>query len=130
MRVKVWTLAIVMSVMLLGCSADEVIRVGTPTYHEGTGTLSIYFETEITDVDAVAAVRKIVVNSKDIEQPIDLSDEPDLFFSLDRPKEGISEIRRSMWFEADGSAVLYNESTGYSTVTKEQTIELKSLLER
>lgn len=53
--------------------------------------------------------------------------EPETFFSLDRPKEGVSEIRRYIWYKDDSSAVLYNGGSNYSTLTKEQTDELKNV---
>ncbi|MCT8137991.1 hypothetical protein H1D32_09620 [Anaerobacillus sp. CMMVII] len=56
--------------------------------------------------------------------------EAEAFFSLDIPKEGISEIRRYIWYLGDGSAVLYYTATGYSALNREQTIELKNILEQ
>ena len=112
--------------MLFGCSPDEIIRVGTPFHNNGTD--GVKFHDEITDTETITSLRTLIKNAKDIEEPNDLTKEPEVFFSLDKPKEGISEIRRYIWYQDDGSAVLYNEATGYSILTKKQTIELKNIL--
>lgn len=112
--------------MLLGCSAAEVIKVGHPFNEKGTE--GVRFHTEITDKEAITKLRTIIDQSKGIDK-LNMGNEADAFFQLDRPDEGISEIRRYIWFQDDGSAVLYDEGSNYSTLTKEQTLELRSVLE-
>ncbi len=112
--------------MLFACSSDEVIRIGTP--HNSEGTTWVKFSNEITDSEVIHKVRTIVENSQGIDKPILIEVKADVFFQLNNPSKGISEIDRYIWFQEDGSAILYNEAVGYSTLTKEQTLELKSIL--
>ncbi|MFF2449622.1 hypothetical protein ACFVSW_21500 [Neobacillus sp. NPDC058068] len=123
----IWILTtIVMSMMLLGCSADEVIRVGTPYNYKGTD--GVKFDTEITNSEAISKLRTIINHSKEIEKPDGIENLADVYFSLDRPKEGIGEIVRYMWYQDDGSSIL-SSGDYYYTLTKEQTGELKGILE-
>ncbi|WP_138420857.1 hypothetical protein [Aquibacillus sediminis] len=112
--------------MLLGCSADEVIKVGSPFNDEGTE--GVKFNNEITDEEAITKLRTIIDNSKGIDKP-SIENEAEAFFQLDRPDESVSEIRRYIWFQDNGSAVLFDGGSNYSILTKEQTLELKSILE-
>lgn len=119
----IWILTIiVMSVMLLGCSADEVIMVGTPSDGE------VKLDKEITNSEAISKLRTIINDSKSIVKPDRIESLADVYFSLDRPKDSVMEITRYMWYQDDGSAILYHGDY-YYTLTKEQTNELKGILE-
>lgn len=123
MKKFIWIASLFTSLMLFGCSADELIRVGTPV--EG----GIEFDFEITDSEIISQVRTLIKEEwREIEKPEGLSDIAEAFFSLDRPKEGVAEIWRYVWYEEDGTSVLFDEFQYYS-LTKSQTEELKQLLE-
>jgi hypothetical protein len=125
----IWILTtIFMSLVLIGCSADVLIRVGTPYNYKGTDGVK-FDKNEITNSGAIAKLRKIIKNSKEIEKPNVVENVAEVFFSLDRPKDSLSEIRRYIWYQDDGSSILYDGDSGYSTLTKEQTNELKRILE-
>lgn len=115
-----------MSMMLLGCSVDEVIRVGTPYNYKGTD--GVKFDTEITKSETISKLRTIIENSKEIEKPNSIEDVADVFFQLDNPKDGVSQIRRYIWYQDDGGSILSGDDYYYS-LTKEQTDELKGILE-
>lgn len=118
-----------MALILFGCSAEEVIRVGTPFNHNGNE--GVEFHNEITDSESITNLREIIDKVKEIEEPNDINKEPKIFFSLDRPKEGISEIRFYMWDEDDGSVILYNDgSNSYFTLTENLSNELKGIIEQ
>lgn len=111
-----------MSVMLLGCSTKEVIRVGTPLDGE------VKLDTEITNSEAISKLRTIINDSERLEKVDNIDRLADVYFSLDRPKEAVMEIVRYMWYQDDGSAIL-SHGDYYYTLTKEQTDELKGILE-
>ena len=118
-----------MSVIILGCSASEVIRVGTP-FNEN-GTEGINFDKEIKDSESIEALRAIIRNVREIEEPKDLDNEPETFFSLDSPKEGIVELWLYVFYQDDGSSILYNDGANiYFALSEEQTNELSSILEQ
>ncbi|MCE7793821.1 hypothetical protein K8O68_15600 [Salipaludibacillus sp. CUR1] len=112
--------------MLLGCSADEVIRVGNPFSNEGNE--GVTFNNEITDEEAINKLRTLIQNSQNTDKP-NMENEADAFFQLDRPNKNVSEVRRYIWFQDDGGAVLFDGGSNYSTLTKAQTLELKDILE-
>lgn len=115
--------------MIVGCTKEEVLRVGTP--FNDNGDEGVKFHSDITDSASIAAVREIIKDENDMEEPKDLGKVADIFFSLDRPKESTSEIRRYVWYRDDASSILYSEgSSNYSALTKEQTNELKRILEQ
>jgi hypothetical protein len=122
-------LILVLSVIFSGCSASEVIRVGTP-FNEN-GTEGINFEKEIKDSESIEALREIIRNVREIEEPNDLESEPEAFISLDRPKEGVAELWLYVLYQDDGSSILYNDgSNSYFSLSKEQTKELRSIIEQ
>ncbi|MCT8137990.1 hypothetical protein H1D32_09615 [Anaerobacillus sp. CMMVII] len=61
---------LVLSALLLGCSVDEVIQVGTPFYNNGTS--GVHFHNEITDSEAITSLRNLINNAKDVEEPSEL----------------------------------------------------------
>lgn len=118
-----------MLVIFSGCSASEVIRVGTPFKEIGTG--GIKFDKEIKDSESIEALRALIKEVSEIEEPKDLDSGPDTFFSLDRPKEGIAELWLYIFYQDDGSSILYNDGANiYFALSKEKTNELRSILEQ
>lgn len=112
----------------MGCSINEVIRVGTP-FNDKRGE-GVEFHTEVTDREAITKVRTIINSLEEIEEPQYLKDIPDAFISLDRLAESVSEIRRYIWYQDDGSAILYVDGgSKYYKMTKQQHNELKRILE-
>ena len=104
-----------------------MINVGTPYNYKGTD--GVKFESEITNSEVISKLRTIINGSENIEKTNNIEYVADVFFSLDRPKEGISEIRRYIWYQSDGSAILSDDMSNYYTLNKEQTKELKRILE-
>ena len=120
---------LILSVMAIGCTKEEVLKVGTPFIDDGGE--GIKFHSDITDSASIGTLREILNNEDDVEKPKDLGEVADTFFSLDKPKEGIAEIRRSVWYQDDASSILYSEGADiYSALTAEQTNELKRILEQ
>ena len=110
-----------------GCSSDEVIKVGTP--FNDNGTTGVKFNKEIRDSESIVRLRTLIDKEQDIEKQTNLNNEPETFFSLDRPMDSVSEFMRYIWYHDDGSAILYNRGSDiYSTLTQKQTNELKSIL--
>ncbi|MCM3745180.1 hypothetical protein M3193_13655 [Sporosarcina luteola] len=129
MKKFIWiVLFLILPVIFSGCSSsDEVIRVGTPV----NGIEGIKINKEIKDSESIEALRAIIRKRTEIEEPKDLDSEPDTFFSLDRPKEGIAELWLYVYYQDDGSSILSNDGVnGYFALSKEQTNELRSILEQ
>lgn len=125
-----------LSFTLAGCAAgEEVLRVGTP-FQDGE-TNGVEFHTDITDSDLVTDLRDVISREKETEKPADLEAKADTFFTLDLPQEGVAEIRRYVWFLADGSSLLTHEDPADSVeddrdfymLAAEQTQELKRIIE-
>ncbi len=115
--------------MVVGCAKKEVLRVGTPFNDDGSE--GVKFHRDITDSASIEALRELIKNAGDMEEPKSLGEVADTFFSLDRPKEGIAETQRYVWYQVDASSILYSEgSDTYSTLTAKQTKELKKILEQ
>lgn len=53
--------------LLLGCSPDEVSRVGTP-FNEN-GSEGVIFDKDITDSESIESLREVIKKLKDIEEP-------------------------------------------------------------
>ena len=120
---------LIMLTMLSGCSANEVIRVGTP-FNEN-GDEGIEFNKEITDSDSIEALRGIIDKVEEIEEPHDLNKEHETFFSLDRPKEGIAEMWLYVFYQDDGSSILYNDGADvYFALSKKETTKLRSIIDQ
>lgn len=133
----VWTVVILsFTGLLVGCAEKEIIRVGTPFTDEEGGE-GVNFHREITDSKSIGALRKIVENAHEVDKPEELVKESALFFALDRPKEGVSEIRRFVYFPDDGSAILYRDGVSgadgfpdqYFIVDEQETNKLKRILQ-
>lgn len=121
--------------MAIGCSEEEIVRVGTPFNDEGT--TGAEFNTGFTDSETISEFRAIIKMEEKIEPPKELSPVADLVLTLDKPEESVSELWRYIWYMDDGSAVLSNRENAvaeedvqeFYTLNEEQTKELKSILE-
>lgn len=129
-------LAACLSVMMaIGCSEEEIVRVGTPFNDEGT--TGAEFNTGFTDSETISELRKIFKMEEKIEPPKELPAVADLVLTLDKPEESVSELWRYIWYMDDGSAVLSNRENSvaledeqeFYALNEEQTKELKSILE-
>lgn len=96
--------AISLAIMLVGCGNKEVLNIGKPLQYEGEEEVD--FEKEITEAKTIDTVRELIQESEEIEAPETYNKDEALFFSLDRPKEGVSEMRRYLYIQNDGSSVL------------------------
>lgn len=111
-------------VLFSGCSAAEVIRVGTPVNETG-----ISFETEIKDTESIKAIRTIIRDAREIDEPKDFDRKPDTFFSLERRKESIAEMWFYVFYQDNDSSILYNDGANiYFTLSKQETNELRSII--
>ncbi|MCM3759026.1 hypothetical protein M3197_16425 [Sporosarcina aquimarina] len=109
-----------------GCSADEGIRIGTPV-----NRTEISFEMEIKDAESIEALRMIIKEAREIEEPKDFDRKPDTFFTLERRKEGISEMWFYVFYQEDGSSILYNDgANSYFTLSKQETNELRDIIDQ
>lgn len=132
-----WLVAIfILCVTLTGCSSDEeVIRIGDPFLEEGTSGVEIH--TDITEPDVVKKLRDIINSEKETKRPDNLIAQADTFFTLDIPKDSVSEIWRYVWYQENGSAILSNEdivddstdNQKFYALTAEQATELKGIIE-
>lgn len=121
--------------MAIGCSEEEIVRVGTPFNDEGT--TGAEFDTGFTDSETISELRAIIKMEEKIEPPKELSPVADLVLTLDKPEESVSELWRYIWYMDDGSAVLSNRENAvaeedvqeFYALNEEQTKELKSILE-
>lgn len=133
----IWTALILsFAVLFAGCAKKEVIRAGTPFNDTERGE-GVEFYNEITDPTSIETLKEISENAEEIDKPKELKGKPEIFYSLDRPNEGTSEIRRYVYFQDDGSSILYSDSAGGSTelsdayfrLNENQTTELKKVLQ-
>ncbi|WP_210468388.1 hypothetical protein [Sporosarcina sp. 6E9] len=103
--------------------------MGTPFNENGIEGVKIH--SDITDSASIEALREIIKDEVNIEEPKDLGEVADTFFSLNRLKESISEIQRYVWYQDDASSILYSDGADiYTALTMEQTNELKRILEQ
>jgi len=121
--------------MVIGCSEEEIVRVGTPFNDEGT--TGAEFNTGFTDSETISELQAIIEMEEKIKPPKELAPVADLVLTLDKPEENVSELWRYIWYMDDGSAVLSNRESAspredeqeFYTLDEEQTMELKSILE-
>jgi|GEM_PF-2889636 len=119
-------------VIMMGCSEEEVVRVGTP--FDNGGTTGAEFNTGFTDSETISELRKIIEMEEKIAPPNELAPVADLVLTLDKPEENVSELWRYIWYMDDGSAVLSNrgnaveEEQEFYALNEEQTKELKNIL--
>lgn len=126
--------AISLAIMLVGCGNKEVLNIGKPLQYEGEEEVD--FEKEITEAKTIDTVRELIQESEEIEAPETYNKDEAVFFSLDRPKEGVSEMRRYLYIQNDGSSVLKAEGQKgsddfpdrYYALNEEQTTVLLNLL--
>lgn len=132
MKKWTWVLLIIsFTMMLAGCTKEAVIEVGTPFEDDGGSGVNIH--TEITDAKMVERLRDIMAEAKEIDEPEDFDKDSQLFFSLNRPKEGVAEIMRHVYLQNDGQSILtiegYEGPESYFTLDEKQTNELKDILQ-
>lgn len=135
-KIKLLIATALLTASLTGCSSEgEVIRIGEPYLKDETS--GVKFHTDVTDPDAIAALRDLVSTEKETEKPEDLLAQADTSFILDIPEEGVLEIWRYVWYQEDGSAILSNEDLvanvkdyqKFYMLAAEQTEELKGIIE-
>lgn len=122
-------------ILIIGCSEEEMVRVGTPFNDEGT--TGAEFHTRFTDSETISELQTLIEMEEKIEPPKELPAVADLVLTVDKPEENVSELIRYVWYLDDGSAVLSNrenvmaitEEQEFYALNQEQTNELKSILE-
>lgn len=136
MNKYIWLVVILsFSVILAGCATGEVLRIGTPFTDEGGEGVNFY--NEITDSKAIGSLRDIVKNADEIDRPKELKKESDVFISLDETQKGITEIQRYIYYQEDGSSILFADGVSgsdgfpdrYFILNEKQTTELKNVLQ-
>lgn len=123
------------AIFLSACSSNEVIRVGVP-FTDGI-TEGVLFKKDINDRASIVTLRTILHNETEVESFDRLSIEPQAVFTIDRPEEGVQEVRRFVWYRDNGGAIMSNERNVLShkenqeffRLTAEQTQELKEILQ-
>lgn len=124
-----------MTIMLSACTHNEVVRVGVP-FTDGL-TEGVHFQKDIKDRASIVSLKTILKNEKELESLDRLSIEPQAVFTIDRPDDGVQEVRRFVWYRDNGRAVMSNERNVLShkenqeffRLTAEQTQELKKILQ-
>lgn len=121
MKKRLLTIILVGVLALSGCSANEVLRIGTPT-KDGAELHS-----ETTNSEAITTFRTIIQQAEEIEEPTRLKDIADVVVFLNRPKEGIAEVNGYIWYEEDETAVLLRDPQ-YYMLDEKQTKLLKEII--
>lgn len=124
-----------MAVVLSACTHNEVIRVGVP-FSDGL-TEGVHFQKDISDRASIVSLRTILQNETELESLDRLSVEPQAVFTIDRPDDGVQEVRRFVWYRDNGRAIMSNERNVLShkenqeffRLTAEQTQDLKKILQ-
>lgn len=124
-----------MAIMLSACTHNEVIRVGVP-FTDGM-TEGVHFQKDIKDRASIVSLRTILQNETELESLDRLSIEPQAVFTIDRPDDGVQEVRRFVWYRDNGRAIMSNERNVLShkenqeffRLTAEQTQDLKKILQ-
>ncbi|WP_434399841.1 hypothetical protein M1Q06_12630 [Planococcus sp. 11815] len=124
-----------MAIVLSACTNNEVIRVGVP-FTDGL-TEGVHFQKDISDRASIVSLRTILQNETELESLDWLSVEPQAVFTIDRPDDGVQEIRRFIWYRDNGRAIMSNERNVLShkenqeffRLTAEQTQDLKKILQ-
>ncbi|RLJ90688.1 hypothetical protein DFR62_0836 [Planococcus citreus] len=126
---------IAMAIVLSACTHNEVIRVGVP-FSDGL-TEGVHFQKDISDRASIVSLRTILQNETELESLDRLSVEPQAVFTIDRPDDGVQEVRRFVWYRDNGRAIMSNERNVLShkenqeffRLTAEQTQDLKKILQ-
>lgn len=122
--------------MLSACSnSNEVIRVGVP-FTDGL-TQGVHYQKDIKDRASIVTLRTILQNEKEFDSLDRLAVEPQAVFTIDRPDDGVQEVRRFVWYRDSGRAIMSNERNVLSPkenqeffrLTAEQTQDLKKILQ-
>lgn len=124
-----------MAIMLSACTHNEVIRVGVP-FTDGM-TEGVHYQKDIKDRASIVTLRTILQNETELESLDRLSVEPQAVFTIDRPDDGVQEVRRFVWYRDSGRAIMSNERNVLSPkedqeffrLTAEQTQDLKKILQ-
>lgn len=124
-----------MAIVLSACTHNEVIRVGVP-FTDGL-TEGVHFQKDISDRASIVSLRTILQNETELESLDRLSVEPQAVFTIDRPDDGVQEVRRFVWYRDNGRAIMSNERNVLShkenqeffRLTAEQTQDLKKILQ-
>ncbi|RAZ69619.1 hypothetical protein [Planococcus maitriensis] len=125
-----------MAIMLSACSnSNEVIRVGVP-FTDGL-TQGVHYQKDIKDRASIVTLRTILQNEKEFDSLDRLAVEPQAVFTIDRPDDGVQEVRRFVWYRDSGRAIMSNERNVLSPkenqeffrLTAEQTQDLKKILQ-
>lgn len=124
-----------LAIMLSACTHNEVIRVGVP-FTDGL-TEGVHFQKDISDRASVVTLKTILQNETELESLDRLSVEPQAVFTIDRPDDGVQEVRRFVWYRDNGRAIMSNERNVLShkenqeffRLTAEQTQDLKKILQ-
>ncbi|MEZ0482130.1 hypothetical protein [Planococcus sp. SSTMD024] len=124
-----------MTIVLSACTHNEVIRVGVP-FTDGL-TEGVHYKKDIKDRASLVTLRTILKNETELESLDRLSVEPQAVFTIDRPDDGVQEVRRFVWYRDSGRAIMSNERNVLSPkedqeffrLTTEQTQELKKILQ-
>ncbi|MFP3355740.1 hypothetical protein [Planococcus citreus] len=124
-----------MAIVLSACTHNEVIRVGVP-FSDGL-TEGVHFQKDISDRASIVSLRTILQNETELESLDRLSVEPQAVFTIDRPDDGVQEVRRFVWYRDNGRAIMSNERNVLShkenqeffRLTAEQTQDLKKILQ-
>ncbi|MGX7595052.1 hypothetical protein ACWNS2_07390 [Planococcus plakortidis] len=124
------------AILLSACTHNEVIRVGVP-FTDGL-TEGVHFHKDISDRASVVTLKTILKNETELES-VDrrLSVEPQAVFTIDRPDDGVQEVRRFVWYRDNGRAIMSNERNVLSRkenqeffrLTAQQTQDLKKILQ-
>lgn len=64
--------------MVIGCTKEEVLRVGTPFIDDGGE--GVKFHSDIKDSASIGTLREIINDENDVEKPKDLGVVADTFF--------------------------------------------------
>ena len=121
--------------MLSACTHNEVIRVGVP-FTDGM-TEGVHYQKDIKDRASIVTLRTILQNEKEFDSLDRLAVEPQAVFTIDRPDDGVQEVRRFVWYRDSGRAIMSNERNVLSPkenqeffrLTAEQTQDLKKILQ-
>ena len=123
-RILILSWVLLLSIFVAGCSSNEVIKVGEPFYEENREGVTI--QHEITDEATVNELRELMGEAEGAGA---VNAEADSYFQIDRPDDHVTDIRRYLWFQEDGSTILYDGHNDYFKLNNDNTLELKRLLD-
>src|SRR5690606_36716808 len=95
---------IAVAIMLSACTHNEVIRVGVP-FKDGM-TEGVHYQKDIKARASIVILRTILQNETELESLDRLSVEPQAVFTIDRPDDGVQEVRRFVWYRESCRAIM------------------------